>query len=989
MADTPIAVPARLDHDNPWPGLASFTEADKDFFHGRDAEAVELFARVQREILTVLFGRSGLGKSSLLNAGLFPLLREQDYLPVYIRLDHSDSVSVKRQVRRSLGPMKYAGQNYRIAAALRVQVLSALREACAAHQIEAPTPNPDETLWSFFHRSDCEFWSARNRPVIPVLVFDQFEELFTIGQGDQGNQGDTRTRERCEVFITELGDLIENRMPAALKAQLDDTTGTAQGRRYDFRAQTVKLMVSFREDFLAEMEGLKHSIPSLMHNRFRLQAMTGVQAFDVIQQSGGHLVDGLMARRIIGLAGRGKPEPPPTVEELPELEIDPALLSVVCSELNIKRQKLNEPVIAAHLLEGAEKEILSGFYERSFEGLAPAVRVFVEDNLLTASGYRNSYARDDALAQQDVTAEALGALIERRLVREEERLGVRRLELTHDILTRVVQDSRDARKAREAEAAALAREREAAKKQRRNRILGGTLAAGLLAVLLGAWYVWDLRGQATLLLREALASRLIATADRIGKPNTDLALVLNAEALRVLPDYESRRSLLQQLQGALPLIGYLHGDKVAITYVAFSQNGKFLASISEDNTVTLWDPRTRERLAKFEGHKSSIRHLVFSPDSNILASASFDKTVMLWDTGTRTRLATLEGHKGAVNHVAFSSDGKTIASASFDSTVILWDTSTFARLETLAEHKGFVVYLAFSPNNKILASASYDKTVILWDTSTRSRLAKLEGHKEFIVSLAFSPDGKTLASAGGDKSVILWDAKAYALRALLPHQGHSPAFSPDGKIFATNAGGGVFFRDGMSYDRDGGPRLKIRTGLINHFAFSPDGAILATAGKDNKLELWDITSADWKSKAKLEGHKAEVNFPAFSPDSKTLASASADKTVILWDLTDSAHLNVLQKHDSAARHLSFGLDGKVIVSANNDFSTDREVLSPDGKTLASVGDGNTVIVSDAKARSRMATFRGIRVLSINLSIALTVIFWLLLATISQQYFETL
>src|SRR5688500_7157423 len=199
---------SRLDLENPWPGLDSFREADRAYFHGRDAEAAELARFVRSETLTVLFGRSGLGKTSLLQAGLFPLLRSEELLPVYIRLDYARETP------------------------LREQVLLSLAAECAAHAVEAPAALPGETLWELFHRADAEFWNARNRPVTPVLVFDQFEEIFTIGRADAGAQA------RSDAFLEALGEIIENRAPDHVKQALD-TNGSA-GRRFDFRARNVK-----------------------------------------------------------------------------------------------------------------------------------------------------------------------------------------------------------------------------------------------------------------------------------------------------------------------------------------------------------------------------------------------------------------------------------------------------------------------------------------------------------------------------------------------------------------------------------------------------------------------------------------------------------------------------------------------------------------------------------------------------------------------------
>ncbi|HZF08833.1 MAG TPA: hypothetical protein VFE33_08600 [Thermoanaerobaculia bacterium] len=443
-----------LSRDNPWPGLDPFDEMDRKYFHGRSTESGELLRQVRRELLTVLFGRSGLGKTSLLKAGLFPLLRDEDYLPVYVRLDHD------------------AG-----APALREQIYREIQTACAADRVQASQPAGDEILWSFFHRRDVEFWSDKTRPVTPVIVLDQFEEIFTLGEETEA------ARVRSAAFLAELGDLVENRPPDAVRQALEAEPTAA--RRFDFRRSMVKLVLSFREDFLAEMEGLKEQMPSLMYNRFRLLAMSGSQAYEVITRAGGHLVDDEVARRILRLAWKNEPSPPVDPSDFSKIEIDPALLSVVCSELNHKRQQAKPPLerITPTLLEGADREILSGFYERGMAGLDPRVRAFVEDELITGRGYRDSHALEDALALTGVTAEALDALIRRRLVRVDERQSVRRLELTHDVLARVVKESRDSRRAREAEEAAKARERAALKQQRRNRLLA-SLVLGLPALIL-------------------------------------------------------------------------------------------------------------------------------------------------------------------------------------------------------------------------------------------------------------------------------------------------------------------------------------------------------------------------------------------------------------------------------------------------------------------------------------------------------------------------
>jgi len=808
-----------LDRDNPWPGLDPFDEADRDYFHGRAVESGELARLVRREALTVLFGRSGLGKTSLLKAGLFPLLRAEDCLPVYARLDHGEG-----------------------APALSEQIFRELAAACDADRVQAPRPAAGESLWSFFHRRDAEFWSARNRPVTPVVVLDQFEEIFTLGEETAAS------RARSAAFLAELGDLVENRPPEAVR-QLLEAEPTA-ARRFDFKRANVKLVLSFREDFLADVEGLKERMPSLMYNRLRLPTMSGAQAYEVITCAGGHLVDDEVARRMIRLAWENEPSPPVEPADFPRIEIDPALLSVVCSELNHKRQLAIPPLerITPELLAGADREILAGFYERGMAGLDPRVRAFVEDELITDRGFRDSHAREDALALPGVTSEALDTLVRRRLLRVDERQSVRRLELTHDVLTRVVKESRDSRRAREAEEAAEARERAALAQQRRNRrnaalVLAGALVVVVLAALAGwlALQVEDQKRRTGRLLTEAEATRLLANADRLQENDYDASLLVNVEALGVAPTREAQAGLLRRFASHPRLAAFLPGHQGELLGVAWSPDGNQLASAGQDWTVVLWDVAGRKALATLGGHKDAVMGVAWSPDGKRLASASRDASVILWDLDSRKPLATLK-HEDAVLGVAFSPDGKRIASASRDGSVTLWEVDGGRPLATLKGHKAAAFGVAFSPDGKRLASASGDQTVILWDVDGRRPLAILKGHTAAVSGVAFSPDGRRLASASWDQDVILWDLDSGERLATL--RGHKAA--------------------------------------VLGVAFSPDGGRLASASRDWNAILWDVHGR--RPLASLEGHKNEVTGVAFSPDGRRLASASHDRTLILWDV---------------------------------------------------------------------------------------------------------
>ena len=436
---TSSASGAGLNDDNPWPGLLPFREADWKYFHGREFESEMLYRRVERERLTVLFAPSGLGKSSLLQAGLFPILRRENVLPVYIRLDFSQpKPDLCAQVKNAI-----------------------VREAERAN-VEAPEPEPKETLWEFLHRKDAELWSVRHQIVKPLLIFDQFEEVFTLGQRDRARTQATN------LFLTELADLVEARPPVQLKSRLEmepSSKKESEAERFAFDRHRYKVLMSLREDFLPDLEGLGERMGSIAHNRFRLGRMNGVAALQVVTQAP-HIIAPDVAERVVRFVAASEKE-----ESLVDLEVEPALLSVVCQELNSQRLERRESRITEKTLEGSQKQVLADFYERSIADLSESVCTFVEEKLLTRRGFRNLVVYEEAISAPGVTEEDIEELVKRRLLRIEERGRLRLLELTHDLLTGVVTASRDERRRRIREAEAVRKVEQAAPQERETRSL--------------------------------------------------------------------------------------------------------------------------------------------------------------------------------------------------------------------------------------------------------------------------------------------------------------------------------------------------------------------------------------------------------------------------------------------------------------------------------------------------------------------------------------
>jgi WD40 repeat protein len=379
-----------------------------------------------------------------------------------------------------------------------------------------------------------------------------------------------------------------------------------------------------------------------------------------------------------------------------------------------------------------------------------------------------------------------------------------------------------------------------------------------------------------------------------------------------------------------------HTDRVYC--VAFSPDGRLLASAGQDGTVKMWDVATSQEVRTLTGHTGVVSGVAFSPDGK-LASAGQDRTVRLWDAETGRQIRTLQGHTSSVLAVAFSPDGRQLASGSEDQTVKLWDVTTGQPVGTLQGHKNSVAGLAFSPDGRQLASGSKDQTVRLWDIATRQTVRVLQGHKGPIKGVAFSSDGKQLASASEDQTVKVWDVAAgQEIHALQGHVGrvYDVAFSPDGRRLASaGQDASVQVWDAAT----GRETLALREHTHRAFAvaFSPDGRRLASASWDGTVRVWD--AALRHKTLTLEGHADRVTGLAVSRDGRQIASSSNDGTVRIWDAFTGECLRSLTGHTGWVWGVAF---------------------SPDGNRLASAGQDRTVRLWDSATGQQLRTFPGPR-----------------------------
>lgn len=996
-------------NNNPWAGLASYEDPSKSErklkFCGRDNDIYDVTRLIDDNLLLILYGKSGIGKTSLLNAGVFPKLRLEQYLPVSIRLGALETTASYQEAIISV-------------------VEDAIEEVHGSitvfNVVEEQTDNQQpDLLWNYFSRH--RFANSEQQPLFPVVVLDQFEEVLRNTTSEHVG--------KAQTLLNQLQYLIDE------NHALNDCVVDSQEYFYDFN---FRFVISIREDELYLLEDNIDDLSlSVFRNcRYRLRSLSEQGATKVILVPGKDCIAEEEKQSVVGRVIELSKRPQSN-------DIDTLLLSLVCAGTYDK--KAGDKIMLSDLAVWRNNP-MEVYYQDAVKELTANQVQYIQQHLIRDDGSRKRVNANEVKA-------AVGESTYYTLTQSENRMLVLekhgQVELLHDQLALAVYKERN-----------VFEEKKKKRKlrQRQASIVGVVFLLGVLGIFARQNYKMQILRWETL---ETQSRYIAEKAETLIQEDSYLARLLLLEVLPIDLTHPNR-PYTQEAENALrhASVHYsaiLSKDSVVKSAI-FSPNGKYIASTSDEHhKIMIWDAEIGTIIHSLSGHLDCINSLAFSPDSRTIVSAA-DRTIQVWNCHSGMLLQTLKKHSAPVNSISFCPNGELLASASDDSTIVLWETKTWIPVRTITGHHSGINTISFNNENQII-SASKDSTVKIWDTNTGKELSSIkhEGmvksafyspQGDYIVSIftktqsdttrailheqtettiiefseakskeydyhlnyyidssydyidcAYSPDGNRLAFLDNHNSLFLYDNvenivkgpkytytletglhtikndPIYTIEGITSHI-TSTSFSPNGKSIVATSNNGKL----RIWDAELSSDIRVLNGhekWVNSVNFSMDGKLIVSASGDNTIKIWDAsTGIQLRS---IDNQNIVVCHAVFSPDGDRIVSASADGNLRIWNYNTGELIQTLIGHEKAALYATFSHDGKQIVSTSCDNTiiiwdaenyeylncleghnenVNSANFSPDGSLIVSASSDNTIIVWDVKTNKPLHTFQG-------------------------------
>jgi len=828
----------------PYKGLQPYVAADRAFFFGRERDQEIIVSNLYAARLTVMYGASGVGKSSVLLAGVVPELTKKPRLAIIA-------------FRHWQGPTFLTH--------LKTDVLAAVRQSTGkAPEVDINLPFDD-----FIQQCS----SILRGPIFFIL--DQFEEYFLYHPVSQTEN----------AFDEELARAINRQDINASFVFSMREDGLSKLDRFQGRIPNLLNNLLRLEHLDRQAANAAIRKPLDEYNRRLADDDQSVKIEDELVEE---LLNQLRAGNVtLELTGHGQIQD----SDADEIRIETPFLQMVLRRLWEQEQFEGSKTLRLATLQklGGPENIARTHLDKQLKKFSESQREMAAQllrYLVTPAGTKIAQ-ESSALANWASLDEAkVDALLtqlsspDMRILRTVAAPGQPvRYEIFHDVLARAVVGWRARRR--------LVRER-----QRVRRLSAGV---GLLVIVLAATittgFVWRNRVEVQQKIQKA---DNLADSARAMDQDPELELLLAVEAAKIMFTPKTQAELVKALGS--PMRANLVGHGGPVRSAVFSPNGNFIATAGEDYKVLLWDFETSE--TPFDStmikHPNFVMNVTFSPDSKFLATACKDGVARIYQVDERKTdagsdwqpVAELRGHKKSVRSIAFSPDGSLLATGGEDNAVRIWQQVGERTWEMIRELKGPSVTTAGGQ-------------------TCQAQTEKMPGHTNFVQTVAFSNDGKFLVTASRDATAKVWKAGTWELLQTLHDDENvvrGAVFSPDDQLIVTGnescqtkiwkrtadrwgkLTGGKYLPD-QTLPLEGGcvreTREDTQEGYIDAVNFSSDGQFLVTASRDETVFI--RRTGTWEKVKSLTGHQGEVYFAAYSPNGKFVVSAGEDNRVIVWE----------------------------------------------------------------------------------------------------------